>query len=167
MSCATPLRCAICNDYKEGFYGEHELRRHIQRTHQDVATFICTDISPDPMFLANCKHRRNMKIYGADYNAAAYLEERISTLARRPRVTGKLSQKRGVIGGGNEPPMEVGLGLPIRNSTSLHYNPPSYHMSSHRGLFSMYNYWTTQRTQSFILSAVLMETCSLPGIFTP
>lgn len=39
------------------------------------------------MFLANCKHRHNMKIYGADYNAAAYMEERNSTLARRPGVT--------------------------------------------------------------------------------
>jgi hypothetical protein len=101
--------CEICTDHREGFHGEHELRRHIDRTHKGLRkVWVCKDISPDRTMLANCKHCRTMKTYGANYNAAAHLRR----VHFNPCITpkggrGKVSQNRGGIGGGNEPSMAV------------------------------------------------------------
>lgn len=105
----TKVSCPICNDHKEGFHGDHELRRHIDRTHKDFRkVFICQDISPKGTFLANCKHCRNMKSYGANYNAAAHLRRVHFNPCEVPKGgRGKVSQNRGGIGGGDQPPMEV------------------------------------------------------------
>jgi hypothetical protein len=105
----TKVSCFICNDHKEGFHGEHELRRHIDRTHKGFRkVFICKDISPDGTFLANCKHCRNMKTYGANYNAAAHLRRVHFNPCETPKGgRGKVSQNRGGIGGGDQPPMDV------------------------------------------------------------
>lgn len=105
----TKVSCPICNDHKEGFHGEHELRRHIDRTHTGFRrVFICKDISPGKTFLANCKHCRNMKTYGANYNAAAHLRRVHFNPCDTPKGgRGKVSQNRGGIGGGDSPSMDV------------------------------------------------------------
>ena len=105
----TKVFCPICNDHKEGFHGEHELRRHIDRTHKGFRkVFVCKDISPNATFLANCKHCRNRKTYGANYNAAAHLRRVHFNPCETPKGgRGKVSQNRGGIGGGDQPPMDV------------------------------------------------------------
>ncbi|KEF57875.1 uncharacterized protein A1O9_05796 [Exophiala aquamarina CBS 119918] len=100
--------CQFCTEQPQGFHGEHELRRHIERHHTSVRkVWICKDASPDGTFLSGCKACRNRKTYGANYNAAAHLRRaHFNPCKNRRGGRGKKSENRGGMGGGNWPAMD-------------------------------------------------------------
>ena len=105
--------CNLCNEHPQGFHGDHELRRHNDRHHTNCRkVWICRDNTsaggPRPAVpLSACKACRNHKTYGANYNAAAHLRRAHFYPCKNKRGgRGKVSEGRGGMGGGEEPPMD-------------------------------------------------------------
>jgi hypothetical protein len=101
------IKCNYCNERPEGGYRDtDELDRHVARAHASRRKgYICFDSSKDKKFLADCKHCRNKKVYGTYYNAAAHLR-RAHFRRQKWGKNGNNDEKRGGIGGGDDPPME-------------------------------------------------------------
>ncbi|KAF2099817.1 hypothetical protein NA57DRAFT_75321 [Rhizodiscina lignyota] len=88
------LLCPHCSDHPDGFRGDHELTRHIQRQHATSRKcWIAVDVSKDKKMLANCKHCRNGKKYYAYYNLAAHL--RRLHFNKRDKGHGRGRRRRG------------------------------------------------------------------------
>lgn len=100
--------CSICNIKPEGFRGPHELRRHVENKHGAIRKmWVCKDTSPDQMFLSKCKSCREMKAYGAYYNAGAHLRRIHFNPRERGKKSDKTAKARGGDGGGDQPPMDI------------------------------------------------------------
>ncbi|KND91676.1 hypothetical protein TOPH_03854 [Tolypocladium ophioglossoides CBS 100239] len=107
--------CNQCDEYPEGFRGDHELRRHLNTKHRSIVKkFVCRDPATVGLQskvkvlypLSECRACESKKQYGAYYNAAAHLRRtHFKPKAPRGKNKGSSDEKRGGKGGGDWPPM--------------------------------------------------------------
>ena len=105
--------CSLCDGHPQGFHGDHELRRHVDRHHTNYRkVWICKDNPATggafpAVPLSTSKTCRNQKTHGANYDAAAHLRRAHFYPCKHKRGgRGVVSEGRGGKGGGNEPPVD-------------------------------------------------------------